>query len=842
MSSAENTTTSPISSATLESPFPSSFSMAGETAETAEPSDTASGFTSSGFTESDSPFPSIYELENPLNRPGIVSPEMETYVAFLNELYDQEFDEAVLDLADEATELYHEQFESEFGDPISQKREAEFLLEAHFEPVTYELEAFIEGLASELDHVDLEHTNIADIERLVDQYAPVFEGGIFKKIGRGLKKLGKKAKRAVQKVKNKVKSVAKKVVKGVKKGVKAVGKGIRTAGKFIKKRLAGVLNRLKKLIKPLLKRVLKFALNRIPAQYRLLAQGLAKRLFGKEVEEFETFELEEGATQDISVIQNEFDEQVANLLFAEAETDMDDSVASYAAEAKQPMTADAIDSLDQARADFIQQVAALEEDEDPMPVVENFVPAVMAALKLGLRLIGRQKVVKFLAKLIAKLIRKFVGKKYAPLLSQAIVDVGLRLIGLEVTPEDEANAAGAAVAATVEETVRQVAALPDYVLDNEELLQGFVLEAFEKAAAANLPPVLPETSYESRPDLRESSRTRGTWLMQPLRNRHKRYKKFSRISEVTLTPEIARTVKTFCGVPLAVFLRDRLGLMPGRMLKARIHLYEAIPGTRLSQICQGETHVPGLGISEARSLLHPLTPAAAGMLLGEAGLGREVSHKYLDHQPTTAVGQRFYYLEIPGASLKMMPTEDGEATARRASDLNLTFDFPANQLRACLFLSEVDAQAVAVRLRRSAPIGTVVALLHALIEPKLKAALSGQFAGHVKIIHGMVTPEYARGPALKLLPQVVNERLTRQVLDWLGLFLSHYLKQQAQDFVAATEDFADGVTLKVRLNHPPGLATLSKALRGEPVSLYSFHFSDGMPEANVQVVAGFHRE
>ncbi|MEO0459091.1 MAG: hypothetical protein AAF152_21275, partial [Cyanobacteria bacterium P01_A01_bin.114] len=623
------------SSATTESPFPSSFPIAGEEPGL-EQAEASSDFAES-FVESDSPFPSVYELEDPLPASGIVAPEMEEYVAFLNELYDEEFDDAIADLADEAAELYHGQFESEYGDPVSQKREAEFLLESHFEPVTYELEAFIEGLTSELDQVDVEHANLADIENLIDQYAPVFEGGIFKKIGRGLKKLGKKAKRAVQKVKKKVKRVAKKVARGVKRGVKAVGKGIRKAGKFVKKKLKSVLNRLKKLIKPLLKRVLKFALNRIPSQYRQLAKGLAKRLFGKEVEEFELFELEEETTQDLSTLQNEFDEQVANLLFAEAEADMDESVASYEAEARQPMSEDAVDDLDQARADFIQQISALEDGEDPTPVVENFVPAVMAALKLGLRLIGRQKVVKFLAKLIAKLIRKFVGKKYAPLLSQAIVDVGLRLIGLEVTPEDEADAAGAAVAATVEETVRQVAALPDYVLDSEELLEGFVLEAFEKAAAANLPPVLPESSYEKRPDLRESSRTRGTWLMHPLRRRRKRYKKFSRVSQVKITPEVARTVKTFCGVPLAVFLRDRLGLMPGRTVQARIHLYEAIPGTRLGQICQDEAHVPGLGMAEARSQLHPLTPEAAGMLLGEAGLGRKVSHKYLDHQPITAV-------------------------------------------------------------------------------------------------------------------------------------------------------------------------------------------------------------
>ena len=369
-----------------------------------------------------------------------------------------------------------------------------------------------------------------------------------------------------------------------------------------------------------------------------------------------------------------------------------------------------------------------------------------------------------------------------------------------------------------------------------------MLEAFEKAATANLPPLLSESSYEKRPDLRESSRMRGTWLLHPLRSRHKRYKKYSRIPEVTVTPEIARTVKTFCGVPLAVFLKDRLGLMPGRSFKARIHLYEAIPGTTPGQICQGETHVGGLGISEARSQLHPLTPEAAGMLLGESGLGRKVSHKYLDHQPTTAVGQRLYYLEIPGAHPQAMPTADGEIVARRASDLNIVLDFPGDRLRVCLFLSETDAQAIAVRLRRRSPIGTVVALLHSILAPKLETALSGQFAGHVKIIHGAVMPVYARGPALRLLPQTVTERFTKHVIDWLGLSLSERLKQRPQDFIAATEDFADGVTLKTRFSQTPGFPILAKALRGEPVSLYGFHFSDGMPTAHIQIMAGFHRE
>ena len=76
-----------------------------------------------------------------------------------------------------------------------------------------------------------------------------------------------------------------------------------------------ILKFLRKLVKPLINRILKFALNSLPSKYRKPAQNLHKRLFGKEVSELEIFEAEEEATQNIATIQNEFDEQVAELLF-----------------------------------------------------------------------------------------------------------------------------------------------------------------------------------------------------------------------------------------------------------------------------------------------------------------------------------------------------------------------------------------------------------------------------------------------------------------------------------------------------------------------------------------------
>src|SRR5262249_49286008 len=201
---------------------------------------------------------------------------------------------------------------------------------------------------------------------------------------------------------------------------------------------------------------------------------------------------------------------LANLFLASDEVDLELEVARVRSDTRRqavPVYSD----LDQARERFINQLQELKEGEDPAPHIQNFLPAVLPALRLGVRL-NRPWVVGFLANFLAKMIRKFVDPGTAPALSRAIVDAGLKLLTLEVSSQDEARAAGSSIAGTVEETVRRVSALPEYVLDNQELLEGFVLEAFEQAAAANLPPVLSDSVYRERPDLLESSNARACWI------------------------------------------------------------------------------------------------------------------------------------------------------------------------------------------------------------------------------------------------------------------------------------------------------------------------------------------
>lgn len=760
-----------------------------------------------------SPFLSLYESEE---GGGLVDPETEEYVAFLNELYDEEFDEALSALVDEAAAIYETHFLHEQEDPQTIGYQAERLLNQHFAPLVVEAEAMLGDLAKELSQRDLNTLTEDEIETIVDRYHPSAE------LTPSFEEFWGKLKKAVKKV-------AKKAVGLAKKGISAAAK----LG------LGPILRKLKTLIKPLLKRVIQTAIGKLPPHLRPIARKLAKRLpFLKEFEESYESILEAAETFEVAEIQYEFNRGVVNVLFAQAEVEGDLEVAQVLTEQQVPDTYPFAD-LDRARDRFVEDIRRLKEGEDPTPHIENFVPAILPALRIGIRLIGRKKVVRFLAKLLGKLIRKFVGRRYAPALSRAIVDAGLRLVQLEATSEDESRAAASAVAATVEETMRRVAAAPDYILDDQEMLEGFALEAFEQAAAANLPPVLPEEIYRKRPDLGEARKLRGTWIMMP-RGRRKRYKKFSRRIPTRLTPNKVATLETFGGIPVEEFLEEQLGVAPGEEVEAFVHLYEAIPGTRLSDIIRQDENVAKVDTANGHRQLHPLTREAAALLLGEPELGRDVGPRYVSDPHAPQVGQRFYYLEIPGKRPLTIPGPAGRAKGRRPTQVRLILDFPKNQIRVYLFLSEIRAQEIAVKLRQHAHIGAVTSRLRGFIERGLRSALRGAF-GRLKIVHEAVTPDQWLG-ALRRLPSLVPQLLLGRLTEWVVKGLSDHLKQRPEEFIKAAEDTADGVMLLVTLENPPGFPQLRQTFKGRGLSIASLKLSDGEPTAKVKIIPGYTHE
>jgi hypothetical protein len=510
-------------------------------------------------------------------------------------------------------------------------------------------------------------------------------------------------------------------------------------------------------------------------------------------------------------MQLEFDELLAEAMLADDTPQMELEMArarAAASEVGRPVFTD----LDQARERFVQQLESLREGESPAPYVENFLPALLPAIRIAVRLAGRPNVVSFLAGPIASLISKLIGPANAPALSRAIADAGLRLMSLEA-PGDEARLATSAVAATVEETVARVASLPDEVLDNEELLEGFVLEAFEQAAAANLPALFSEATYRRRPELLEGG-VNAAWLMLPIRR--PRYKRCSRTFPLTLTPYMAEAIQSFEDTPLADHLQDQLGIPEGEDVEAEVHLYEVLPGGTAADIARGERETPGLGATDeaALSQLHPLTHEAAGVLFGRPALGRRLPPGVTIR--SVYPGQRLYKFVIRGRLPLSAPgiVPYGRRWVRRLPRVHVVLDFPRDQIRVCVFLSEAKAQRLAVRLRQQAHVGALTASFHRLLRIRLPNILLGRRGRRLRIVHPSVPPGPPSAAVLQRLPGIVPQTFIGTLQGWLVQGFADFVKGSAQQIIAAAQDPADGVTLVFTIDQPAGLKALGDALAG----------------------------
>jgi hypothetical protein len=767
-----------------------------------------------------SPFVSVYELDG---QAEYLDPEQEAYETLVQDLYDEEFDEALFELMVEARGLHEEHMVSN-----AQSVEGERLLTQHFNQLIRESENAVSAFEREFGSRDAGSLGEAEVDAFAERYSPAtqlnpefenFFGKLLKKVGGFVKKAGKFA---------------------------------------LKVGLGPVLNKLKGLIKPLLNKVLQMAIGKLPEAVRPAAQQLADRLFNRKPKstdhrtptdpsagagdavapEGSGSGAQAPAGANVTEIQQEFDQQIANLFLASDEVEMELEVARARSDERGsavPVYAE----LDQARERFIQELEQLRDGEDAGPQIQNFVQAILPALRLGIKLIGRGKVVNFLANLLAKLIAKLIGPAAAPALSKAIVDIGLRMMTLEVSPQDEARVAASSVAATVEETVRRVSALPDYVLDNQELLEGFALEAFEQAAAANLPPVLSEAVYRERPDLLESQSAKTCWVMLPLRRR-KRYKKCGRTFKVRISPYMADEIESFEG-PLSDYLHDQLGVEEGAEVEAEVSLYETLPGTTLPDIAREESETPGQGSAMSAAQLHPLTPKAAGLLLGEPRMGRNVAPGTNRHN--VGPGHRLYHLNVTGRRMLTAPAADGRPRARRSGGLRLTLDCPKDEIRMRIFLSEVKAQRMAVRLRRQSHPGTAAAWFRQYVGRRLAPILRGELLNHVRLIQPGLPPVEALGVALKRLPPEVSAALATKLQESVVIAFAEFVKTQSQRVIAATEDTADGITMKFTIARLPGLQQIGKALlpSGSAAGLAEAIRGGAKPDVRVEVHAGYKR-
>ena len=765
----------------------------------------------------ESPFLSEFTADG---APGVNTPHAEAFAELMESLRDEEFGEALANVADQASALAESPaYEGESSERQGARQSQAASL--YLDRLATQSESAIQHLLNETAGKDLTVMSEDGLREYLESLTPPSGAGdpISEQFfGSWLKK-------------------ARNAVSGA---VRLARKGLSAVANVLPH--TWILKRLLAFVRPMLDRVLKYAWRRLPIAIQPLARQLAARFLGV-VSEFAPVSEDahgEATTADARLLAAEFDTMVAGLT---VEGESFENHANMEAMLEDRQTAGshhALRDLDRARNTFVSQVSRMSDGEDPTPAVEQFVPAILAALKLAVGIIGRQKIVNFLSGYISNAIKSYIGQENANRLAPALVDAGLKLVNLEAESDTTAYArvASETLASTVEDTVSHlVQALPTDEWESESTLEAYTRDALETAVAANFP------DDTVRGELHEANEMKGIWR----RPRGQRYKMYTRIPSVLLTPQIANAIPSFRGVPLRAILRDRFGLTGP--IRVHVHLYEAVAGTTPGAIARAES-MPGgpesttatpnaapptgtsatsglkAGANGTESVLpaktehefHPLTEAAAGLLLREPGLGRNVDERFLETPHTLGIGQRLYRLSIANAR--------GNTQQRgRTRRIRARLDLRRGEATVLIYLSEAAAQEIAQAMRRTAPAGVVLNMLRRAFEAQAHAQSEGP--SDMVQVHGESLGEDSESMSRRV-QRLLGRRLRRAVVRAgvraLAAELDRRYAQFATEFDAAANAKADGVTIRIGLHGVPWLAAVRRVAAGGP----SMHEDEGL--------------
>jgi hypothetical protein len=730
-----------------------------------------------------SPFMSVYEIEGDA---GQAQPLREAYAALVDRLHDDEFEEAMAAVHAEGRSFHDAQLAAGVAREVADRR-----LMQQFEPLMRESVAMVDAVAARFGPQEAAGIVDHEVQSFVEGYAPsepltpAFEN-LFGKL---LKKVG-----------GFVSTVAGKALQGL----ASLG-------------LGPMLNLVRKHVLDIIKSLALRVIGHLPPQVQPAARMLARKL-GLQVQD---------EAQEELPAQQRLDEQIAGAMLARDEGEL----AFELSDSESAPSAPAVYAeLDDARERFVGELEALKDGESPQPALEQFLPAIMPALRLASKVIGHDRLARVVAGVAAPVIGRLIGADQAGPLSKAIADAGLKLLGMEMAEGEQEHLAAPAIAATMEDTVARLSELPAEVFEDETMLEAFTLEALEAAAAANLPALFSAETYRRRPELLEGG-VEAAWVMLPLARRPRRYKRCTRAFPVRLSPYMLREVESFEGAPLSDFVQDQLGLAEEAELEAEVHLYEALPGTSLTDIARGERATLGTSLSDEVNAeqLHPLTPQAAAVLLGRPGLGRA----WLPgtrHRPLPG-GQRFYALRWVNAPRR-------HHHRHRHFHLRVTLDAVRDEVRACVFLSEAKAQGLAARLRQRMHAGTIAAAFHRWIAPRLAHLFSGHARHRLRIVHAAVAPGQPAAALVNRIPRSAALAFSERLRGWFVQGFGQALQTQAQQIIAATENAADGITLRFVMSQPPGLKALCAAAAGAAPASAEAGASGAPASVRVDIAAG----
>ncbi|EPE96646.1 hypothetical protein [Rhizobium grahamii] len=704
----------------------------------------------------------------------------------LGELHDETFNEALAYLADETERDICERFAGETGQFQSER---ERYGEARLAEVRYEAEHYLDTLAEALANQDLGSLGEDRLSEVLDRFDPALS----ETTPAGEEFIGA-------------------LVRKAKKVVKTVVNTAKKIGSLASPLLAPVLAKLRGLVQPLLRRVLSFAIGRLPAQLQSAARQLASRMkLEAELEEPEATTSPANLI-DVEALAEGFDAALAEAVFAPAAED------NEYGEIDEADHGNSLAALAEARGMLIDNLREAGEKDNLAPAIEQFVPALLGALRLGIRLVGRPKVVGFLAGYLSKLIGRWVEPRASGALSSAIADAGLKLMTLEAEDRSaqeaaDREAAPVALATVVEDTIRRLAEHEEFVFDNEDLMQLAAAESFSQAIATHFPPRF------VRADLQRAPTLDGTFLARRPRNL-RAYRKFSRVPEVDVTSQLADEVPTFGGATLGSTLRAAGATLP---MRARMHIYQAAPGTTLASIGRLDRTLGSIRGALSPASFHPLTPQAAGLLLREPKLGTSVSKAFLRTPNRIGAGQRFYVLQ-PADGMSALPVAGNPGTLQRLAPSRAWLAFNGRKGTALvgIYFSESEAQQTVSAIRKG---NKTAALLRAIVDAcgTIGLSLPSRLAEQERV---EVHEEFA-GKMARLIPPDLKHLFRRRLASWVLPAISNWTKANGETFARAAGHPDPGVTIRIRIEAPlfaqipqaiksGGLAVLLRGARATP--------------------------
>jgi hypothetical protein len=575
----------------------------------------------------------------------------------LAELEDDEFDELLGELVDEAARL-EMRADSEYGSVTPGA-------EAWLERLATLAEGAVDSMRADLGQRDLTSMSAQELESTLEAMSVAHVSGMSELEEQFLGGLIRKGRKLAQ------------------SAVKLAKKGVALAGKLLP--IDAILGRLRAVVRPLLQRVLNSAIGKLPTAVQPLARSLADKL-GVQLESEDFVEGERSTAP-----AGHFDMQLAGLMFAEDDFAAEQLIAEAADEVELGEGAtDPAAGLAEARARLADQLVSAQPGTDPTAEIQQFIPAVMAmmpALKLVVRAVGRDRIVRTLAGFIAPLVATQIGPDAAKRIARPLADVGLRQIGLEVNSADEAQLAGEALASTVEDTVTAALQLPTEALTDELRLAAGVQHAFAKSAGRHLPAELIRADLPER----EVDGARGVWVMLPRHHAPRfRYKKYSQVFVLPISRQLADAVPWTDGGSMQTHLEDE-GITSWPVT-AEVHLYEMLPGSQVGHIVDDEVGDEAGG-RDVPGDFQPLTEQMAGLLLSEPRLGRG-SGAQAQSVAQAAGRARYFRVNVPGMRRRRSGRPRRRATIRLRHGAT-----PA--LRVAFRLSEREGHELAGRLERN---------------------------------------------------------------------------------------------------------------------------------------------